>query len=170
MTALDVTGIDSNYFNYGSGLLVSILLRYPEVGTICCSREQQALVLKFLVSKDCDFESEKVKLTQALEIFHKIEGRKIQLFEIEKYEQELDLLVVTRDLYSVSQNEINLIVELIKYNIGNNLIKDESELPEDEITLQEDVINHMLAAMRANGTDQSFTAVREDGRVLVFNG
>ena len=49
---MDVTNVDSNYLNYSTGLLVSILLRYPEVGTISCSQKQQALVLKFLVAKD----------------------------------------------------------------------------------------------------------------------
>ncbi len=169
MTALDVTSIDSNYFNYGTGLLVSILLRYPEVGTISCSQKQQTLILKFLVAKDCAFEQLQNKLTQALEMFHKLEGRTMRLFKIEKHEQELDLIVVTRDLHSITKNEINLIVELMKNNIGKQLIKDEGDLPEEEIVLQEEVINHMLAALRTNGTDKSFTAVREDGRVLVFN-
>ena len=69
MAALDVTSTDSNYFNYGTGLLVSILLRYPEVGTISCCQEQQSLVLKFLVSKESDFKSLQNKLLQALQMF-----------------------------------------------------------------------------------------------------
>ncbi len=169
MTALEVTDFDANYFNYGTGLLVSILLRYPEVGTISCSNEQQTLTLKFLVSKECEFEPLKDKLTLALEMFHKIEGRKMLLCKVEKYEQELDLIVVTRDLYSISQTEISLIVELIKSDIGEYLIIDQGSLPEEEIVLQEEVISHMLTAIRTNGTDKSFTALREDGRVLVFN-
>jgi len=170
MTGLGVTNLDSNYFNYGTGLLISILLRYPEVGTISCCQEQQSLIMKFLVAKDCAFEVLQNKLTQALELFHKIQGRKMQLLRIEKHEQELDLIVITRDLFTITQSEINLIVELIKSTVGKQLIKDENDLPEEEISLQEEVINHMLAAIRTNGTDKSFTAVREDGRVLVFNG
>ncbi|NLI93706.1 MAG: hypothetical protein GX434_16405 [Peptococcaceae bacterium] len=170
MAALDVTDLDSSYLNYSTGLLVSILLRYPEIGTISCCQKQQALVIKFIVSKECGFTNLKNKLTQALEIFHKIEGRKMQLCRIEKLEQELDLLVITRDLRSVTQNEMNLIVGIIKSELGKHLIIDENNLLEEEILLQEEVISHMLAAIRSNGTEKSITAVREDGRVLVFNG
>ena len=170
MPSLDATNIDSIYFNYSSGLLVSILLRYPEVVTISCCQEQQALVLKFLVAKDCEFETLHNKLTQALEMYHKIEGRKMLLCNIEKYEQELDSLVITRDLHSITQNEMNLIIEMMKSLLGKHLIIDENNLPEDELILQEEIINHMLAAIRTNGTEKNFTAVREDGRVLVFNG
>ncbi|KUO66591.1 MAG: hypothetical protein APF84_17355 [Gracilibacter sp. BRH_c7a] len=170
MVAMDVTNVDSNYLNYSTGLLVSILLRYPEVGTISCCQKQQALILKFLVTKDCKFEGLKTKLTQALEMFHKIEGRKMRLFSIEKQEQELDLLVITRDLGSITQNEMNLIVEIIKNDLEKQLIVDDSNLMEEEIVFQEETINHMLAAIRSNGTEKNITALRDDGRVLVFNG
>jgi hypothetical protein len=170
MAALDVTNIDSNYLNYSTGLLVSILLRYPEIGTISCCQDQQALVLKFLVAKDCDFESFRHKLIQALELFHKIEGRKMQLCTIEKHEQELDLIVITRDLRSITQNEMNLIIEILKTELNEQLITDGNSLHEEEIVFQEEVIGHMLAAIRSNGPEKNITAVREDGRVLVFNG
>lgn len=170
MSSLDVTNIETNYLNYSTGLLVSILLRYPEVGTISCCQEQQALILKFLVVKECAFESLKEKLRQALEIFHKIEGRKMSLCTIEKCEQELDSIVISRDLHSITQKEMNLIVEIVKSELGKHLITDESDLPEEEIILQEDIINHTLAAIRSNGTEKNVIAVREDGRVLVFNG
>lgn len=169
MTALDMS-IDSNYLNYSTGLLVSILLRYPEVGTISCSHEQQALVVKFLVTKECPFEALKSKLSQALEIFHKIEGRTMNICRIEHHEGELDVLVITRDLRSITQSEMNLIVEIVKCECGKQLITDESDLPEEEITFQEEVINHMLVAMHSKGTEKNITALREDGRVLVFNG
>lgn len=170
MAALDVTNIDSNFFNHSSGLLVSILLRYPEVATISCCQEQQALVLKFLVNKNCDYESFRNKLMQALELFHKLEGRKMLLCDIRKYEHEMDSIVITRDLRSITQNEMNLIIEIMKSELGKYLMTDESNLPEDELLFQEEVINHMLASIRSNGTEKNITAVREDGRVLVFNG
>lgn len=170
MAALEVTSVDSNYHNYGTGLLVSILLRYPEVGTISCCQEKQALVLKFLVAKECNFESLQNKLSQALEMFHKIEGREMKLCKIEKFEQEMDLLVITRDLLSITQNEMNLIIEIMKDELGEHLITDESNLAEDEIIFQEEVISHMLTVIHSDGTGKNITAIREDGRVLVFNG
>jgi len=170
MTASEVVTVESNYLNYSTGLLVSILLRYPEVVTISCSQEHQTMRLKFLVVKECGFEALQIKLRQALELFHQIEGRKIQLFNVEKFEQELDLIMISRDLSSITHTEINLIVEIMKSELGAKLIADECSLPEEEVILQEEIINHMMAAVRSNGTEKNITAVREDGRVLVFNG
>ncbi|NLO97817.1 MAG: hypothetical protein GX091_07090 [Peptococcaceae bacterium] len=170
MTAVEIADLNSGYLTHGTGLLVSILLRYPEIGTISCCNEQQTLVLKFLISKEYDFEPLKNKLLLALELFNQFEGRKISVCSIEQHkQQEVDLLVITRDLKSITKNEINLIVEFLKSNIGKQLIVEQGNLSEEEILLQEDVINHMLTVIKANGTDKSFTALREDGRVLVFN-
>lgn len=170
MAASEVITAESNYLNYSTGLLVSILLCYPEVVTISCNQEQQTMILKFLVVKECGFEALQNKLRQALELFHQIEGRKIQLLSIEKFEQELDLIVISRDLSSITHTEINLIVEIMKSELGAKLIADECSLPEEEVILQEEIIIHMMAAVRSNGTEKNITAVREDGRVLVFNG
>lgn len=168
--ALRDTTADSNYFNYSTGLLVSILLRYPEVGTISCIQGQEALVLRFLVANTFNFDQLKIKLNQVLELFHKLERQKMGLCEIEQYEQEVGLLVIKRDVASMTQDEMNLIVEIIKSELGKQLIKDDVDLADDEIVFQDDSINHLLAALRFNGTEKSMTAVREDGRVLVFNG
>lgn len=170
MDALEVTNSDPGQYSYETGLLVSVLLRYPEVGIIKCSQEQQTLVLKFIVSRDFDFDTLQRKINQALEVFHKIERSKMLLCTIEKLEQELDLVVITRDLQTITQREMNLIIEIMRSELGGQLLTDESELPEDEILLQEEVISHMLLAIRTGGQGKSITGLREDGRVLIFNG
>lgn len=169
MGAVEVVNTDSNYLNYSTGLLVSILLRYPEIVTIACTFEQQTMVLKFLASKGFDFSTIKIKLFQALEMFHKIEGRQMKRCDIEIYESEMDMIMISRDLSSITHSEISLIVEMMKDELANKLIADDSSLPEEEIILQDEVISHMIAAIRTNGTEKSLTALRDEGRVLVFN-
>jgi len=170
MPALNVKNIESPSISYSSGLLVSILLRYPEIITISCSQEQQTISLKFLVNKEIDyFDSLKHKISQAIELYHSLEGSRISLFMIEKNEQKFDSLIITRDLKTITLGEINLIIEMIKTEIGKYLITDESNLAEDELILQEEIINHMLNIIHSNGTEKSITAIRDDGRVLVFN-
>ncbi|UWG98647.1 hypothetical protein LPY66_07630 [Dehalobacter sp. DCM] len=170
MGAFEVANTESNYLNYSTGLLVSILLRYPEIVTISCNYEQQTMVLKFLATTGFDFTAIKTKLYQALEMFHKIEGRQMKRCDMEIFEQEMDLIVISRDLSSITQSEISLIVEMMKDELANKLIADDANLPDEEILLQDEVISHMITAIRANGTEKSLTALREEGRVLVFNG
>ena len=170
MAAVDVKNKESNYYNHSTGLLVSILLRYPEIGTISCSKEAQTITFKFLISPNYNYELLKEKLKQALEIYHSFEGGKMEVCLIEKLEQEVNLLAITRDIVSLNFNEVNLIVEFLKNELKKDLIIDEIILLKDEVLFQEDVINHLLANIRINGTENNITAIREDGRVLVFNG
>jgi len=170
MPALNVKKVESPGVSYSSGLLVSILLRYPEIVTISCSQEQQTISLKFLVNKEIDyFDSLKHKITQAIELYHSLEKSRVSVLKIEKNEQRFDSLIVTRDLKSITLGEMNLIIELIKAEIGKYLIIDESNLEEDELILQEEIIDYMLNFIHSNGTESSITAIRDDGRVLVFN-
>lgn len=170
MPALNMKNVESPSISYSSGLLVSILLRYPEIVTISCSQQQQTISLKFLVNRKIDyFDSLQNKITQAIELYHSLEGTKFSLLEIEKNEQNFDSLIIARDLKSITLGEMNLIIEMIKAEIGEYLIIDESDLAEDELILQEEIINHMLNMIHSNGTENSITAIRDDGRVLVFN-
>jgi hypothetical protein len=170
MSVFDIANMGNSYnSSYSANLLVSALLRYPEIGTISCSREEQTLALKFILAENHNIEGLQDTLKQALDLYHKIEGRKMTLFQMYRHGSEPGLLVIKRDLVSMTQTEMNLIVEILKKECGNNLIKEENNLPEDENIFQDEIINHMLTVLRSNGTEKSFTAVREEGKVLVFN-
>jgi DNA-binding protein Fis len=170
MAVNDLVNMGNNYNNYSASLLVSAMLRYPEIGTMSCLQESQALVLKFIVSDYHNFKVLHEKLKQALDIYHKIEGREMNLFEIVLQESEPGILTIKRDIASMSQTEMNLLVEMIKMECGNSLIKEDAHLQEDDLFFQDEIINHMLAVLRSSGTEKSITAVREEGKVLVFNG
>lgn len=118
MSVHDPVNMSSSYSNYSANLLVSALLRYPEIGTMSCVRENQALVIKFIVTDDHNYESLEKKLRQALEIYHKIEGRKMSLFEMNIQGSDPSILVIKRDIASMSQTEMNLLVEMIKMECG----------------------------------------------------
>lgn len=170
MSVNDLVNMGNNYNNYSASLLVSAMLRYPEIGTMSCLQESQAIVLKFIVSDYHNFKVLDEKLKQALDIFHKIEGREMSLLEVTMQESEPGILIIKRDIASMSQTEMNLMVEMIKMECENNLLKEDSPLQEEDLFFQDEIINHMLAVLRSNGTEKSITAIRDEGKVLVFNG
>lgn len=153
----------------GVGLLISILVRYPEVCSVRYQQQDHTLKFRFMLSIPENGEKLTKKLREALEVFHRFEGNTMQLCEVEqKLEERLSLLTITRDVGSMSQMEVGLIVDLVKAEWSKQLIFEEAELSEDELIFQEEVIGQILQSFRESSLDKGFIAVREEGRVLVY--
>lgn len=153
----------------GVGLLISILVRYPEVCSVGYMQQEHALKFRFVLRVLENGEKLTKNLREALEVFHRFEGNSMQLCEVEqKLVDRLSLLTITRDVGSMSQMEVGLIVGLVKAEWNKQLIFDEAELSEDELIFQEEVIGQTLQSFREISLDKGFIAVREEGRVLVY--
>jgi hypothetical protein len=169
MGSLDFQYKDGGNVPEGVGLLISILVRYPEVCSIRYLQEEHALKFRFMLLAHENREKLTQNLLDALDVFHRLERKPMQICLIDqKLEDHLSLLTVTRDVSSMSQTEVGLIVELIKNELNKDLIFDESELTEDELIFQEEVIGDILDSFEKNHLDKSLIAVREEGRVIVY--
>lgn len=168
MGSLNLQYKDGGYVPEGAGLLISILLRYPEVGSIYYWQERHALQFTFLI-KDTADDSFELSLRPALEVFHDLEGSAMEVCAIEiRQEEQVAILTITRDVNSMIRSEVGLIVEMVKRKFTNRLVYEESNLPEDELMFQEELIGHMLATITTDAIDKNVVAVREEGRVMVF--
>lgn len=153
----------------GVGLLTSILLRYSEVESVHYWREQHALKFTFIISQQQDAASLQDVLIPALEFFHQLEGQSMRVFDIAfQSEESVCLITVTRDVDSMSQREVGLIVELLKRNYKKQLVYDEIYLPAEEQLYQEEMISQMLSSIQSRDIEKNVVALREAGRVLVF--
>ncbi len=153
----------------GVGLLSSILLRYAEVESVHYWREQHAVKLTFMVRQHQEVSSMQEILKPALEFFHRLEGQSMRIFDLAcRSEENVCVITVTRDVDSMTQREVGLIVELIKGKYQKQLLYDELYLPQDEQVFQEEMITHLLYSIHSNDIDKNVVALREEGRVLVF--
>jgi hypothetical protein len=153
----------------GVGLITSILLRYSEVGSVQYWREQHALKFTFMLKQHLELAALQEDLRPALEFFHQLEGRNMRVFDIIcRSEENVCVITITRDVDSLTQREVGLIVELIKRKYRKKLVYDEINLPEDEQIFQEEMIGQMLSSIQSHDVDKSIVALREEGRVLVF--
>ena len=153
----------------GVGLLTSILSRYAEVGSVHYWCEQQALKFTFMITHPQEASSIQNILKPAVEFFHQLEGRKMKVFDITcRSEENMCVITVTRDVDSMTQREVGLIVELLKRKYPKQLVYDEIYLPEEELIFQEDMISQMLYSIQNDNMDKNVVALREEGRVLVF--
>lgn len=160
---------DGGRLQDGVGLLTSILMRYTEVGSVHYWREQHALKFTFLVTQPQEVKSLREFLIPALEFFHQLEGMKMRVFDIaSRSEEGVCVITITRDVDSMSQREVGLIVELLKRKFTKQLVYDEMYLPEDEQIYQEEMITQMLSSIQSNDINKNVVALREEGKVLVF--
>ncbi|MDA8441951.1 MAG: hypothetical protein M0Z55_06205 [Peptococcaceae bacterium] len=154
------------------GLLVSILVRYPEVGTVNVEQDDQILRLTFFLFKGINsIEDHRETIIDSLQLFNQFEGRVCRVCDLSLHlEEGLISIEVKRDIETFTQNELNLIVDLLSQFFPDSLVADPSEdMPEEELLMQEEMIRHMLDNIRSKRLDKNVVALREDGRVLVFN-
>ena len=153
----------------GVGLLSSILLRYAEVGSVHYWLEQHALKFTFMIQQHQEASALEEILKPALEFFHQLEGQSMRLFDLTcRSEENFCVITVTRDVDSMTQCEVGLIVELIKGKYKKKLIYEELYLPVDEQIFQEERITNMLSSIHSVDINKNVVALREKGRVLVF--
>ncbi|MCL6558590.1 MAG: hypothetical protein K6U74_07260 [Firmicutes bacterium] len=160
--------------NDSVGLLISILVRYPEVATINFDPEKHLLKFTFLYSQvfgDEELGNLKAKLLDSVEVYNHLEGKETRVVSLShQICDNLTIIEVQRDVDTLVQEEINLIVELFHQYLNTNLVTEESDqLIEEELIAQEEIIEHMLESIKYSTQDKYLYAFREEGRVLVFN-
>lgn len=158
----------------GVGLLISILVRYPEVATIDYDAGNRILRFNFIFRHSLpgtlrdDFQK---LLRESIAVFHRLEGYEPQVSHLEYNEGEgLAMLEVYRDVQTLRREEIALIVELVRDSLAEHLVLDEeTHLFEEDLLIQEEIIDYLLDNMRGERGQRALFAFREEGRVLVFN-
>ncbi|MDF9407432.1 MAG: hypothetical protein A4E52_01297 [Pelotomaculum sp. PtaB.Bin013] len=164
----------NNDVNSSVGLLISILVCYPEVAAINFDPEKQLLRFTFMYSKvliDNELNDLKARLLSSIEVYNLLEGKDNNVILLNSQIcDNLTIIEVQRDVNTLVQEEITLIVELFRQYFNNNLVTEGYDYYiEEEIVAQEEMIGHMLERMKGTSQDKYLFAFREEGKVLVFD-
>ncbi len=156
------------------GLLISILVRYPELASLNFDPKEQSLKFTFLATKLLSEEEfRKLRdLTEAsLDAYWNLGRRKPSdfSFTISSF-AGVSVLEMTRDVASLSQEELALVIGLMKDTLGDRLVVDHNDgSPDEDLSMQEELIQEMLEDIKEDKLEKNLIAFREEGRVLVFN-
>lgn len=155
-------------------LLISILIRYPEVAKINYDPEMQILKFTFIYSGDLstsEIDGLRDRILSSIEVYNKLENKQSQVVNLDyKLSDNLTMIEIQRDVDTLVQEEIALMVELFRQYINSRLVTEESdELVDEDLVIQEELIQHMLESVKAKTENKRLYAFREEGRVLVFN-
>lgn len=158
----------------GVNLLISILVRYPEIGTINFDQKRNSLKLTFMFSSGTtptEFTLTQQLLSDSISAYHLLENINVEIADIElsTYGQ-MTMLNIIRDVRTLSKNEIALVITLLRERLQDRLVIDYNEsMLEEDLVIQEEVIDNMLESVKSQCTGNSLIGIREEGRVLVFN-
>lgn len=158
----------------GINLLVSILIRYPEVGTASFDPQNHCLKLKFMlhtVPSPSDFSTTKQLVVDSITAYHLLEGLQLKTSEILlQTHDQVAMISIVRDVHTISSEELSLIITILQENLKDYLIIDNNEsLAEEDLLVQEEVIEEMLENIKTYPELHGIIGIRENGRVLVFN-
>ncbi|BBB93105.1 MAG TPA: hypothetical protein PKA28_01275 [Methylomusa anaerophila] len=159
----------------GVNLLISMLVRYPEIGTINFEPDSNSLKLTFMISgilSDKDYKATKKMLTDSALAYHMLVGLRNSHIDVEisSYRQ-VTILTILRDVHTLSRGEIALAIKLLREQFIDRLVADRNDaMLEEDLLMQDELIEDMLENMRQeNNGHNSLIGIREDGRVFVFN-
>lgn len=155
-------------------LLISILIRHPEVAKINFDPEKQVLRFTFIfygALAPADMSGLGGKILNSIEVYNILEGKQPQVVQLDhKISDNLTMIEIQRDVDTLAQGEIALMVELFRQYINNKLVTEESdELVDEDLVVQEELIDHMLESVKTKSENKRLYAFRDEGRVLVFN-
>lgn len=161
-------------FSNSMSLIAFLLVRYPEIGTVRFDPDQKTLQFSFVLVKELtreEFEAFRERLALSLSAISDLQGRKHGQTEITYNNcDNLTFLEILRDIDSLSQEEIGLIIGLVHQFFDGNLLLDQDEaVQEEDVLLQEEMIEHMLEDLKDSHQEKRLIGFREEGRVLVFN-
>lgn len=158
----------------GVGLLVSILVRYPEVATINFDPGQQIVKFNFIITgvpDSLEIDRFNLLLMDSIEAYNTLEGKSARLTMVHYHQCDcFTMIEIHRDMETLAREEIDMIVSLLRDKLEDSLVADENHLLyEEDLLVQEEIIDHMLESVRGGCGDKKLYAFREEGRVLVFN-
>lgn len=159
----------------GVNLLITILMRFPQIGTVHFDPKNRTLQMTFILSlnmSDDEFAPIMKKSMDCLSAYHRLIDRKPSMLSLDyKSSLPFSIFSITRDLFSVTRGEISLIINLLSEEFPDHLVIENPvgiEIPED-IGMTDEWIDNMIENVRQQRSKKHLTAFREDGRVLVFN-
>lgn len=157
-----------------ANLLTSLLIYYPEIATINLDPRKQ--IIKFTFYLKNAISPEKIKmaqnyLRQSLDAYYYLCKMKVAVstFFFEPLES-FTILEFQRDVGSLSLKEINLLIALLREELGATLVTDEDDdLQVDDMALHEELLGYMLESVKQKRANIELIALRDEGKVVVYN-
>lgn len=156
------------------GLLISVLVRYPEIASVQYEHRNKSLKFSFLLSGTAagdELDLTRGLILSSLQALFYIQGKTPGLVDVLLDNHDnITVIQIRRDVASLSQEEISMVTEIMKERFGGSLFVERPEgFGDDDTAMQEEMIQEMLEDLKESKLQRNLVAFREEGRVLVYN-
>ncbi|HHT48418.1 MAG TPA: hypothetical protein GXZ98_03905 [Firmicutes bacterium] len=170
----DVYSRDGESFTGAMSLIVSLLIRYPEIATLKLNPANSSLTISLIFRYKFSTEEKKgfrEELKMSLETLAALDRVQPQRIEVNfRRQNDLSFVEIIRDLATFSPEELSLLIKLINHRYPQELIKEaDSETGEEDLLFQDEMIAHMLEELKELPPEKELIGIREEGRVMIFN-
>ncbi len=156
------------------GLIIALLVRFPQIATIVSHPSSGQIVLSFALRAKIERRVERdVRESVCEHVRSLLELRRDRhdaLAVTCESDEALSFIRITRDVRSFSREELQLLVALLADRFGASLVQSppsEEDAPEDERE-GDDLVEYAIEALREPAQQRSLVGFREEKRVLVY--
>lgn len=156
--------------------VVSLLVRHPELSRIHVGPRAQDITLSFIIQGHLGVSAQlrfRRTLAESIRAYHEMERSAEPRISIKtRVASQFAFVTVTRDLRTVTKDEIALIVALLNQTFGAKVMASPLEDAgiDDEFAAGRAFVPSALEALRRGTQKKSLIGLRDDRRVLIYFG
>ncbi len=167
-------GQTANESSDAVGLVVALLVRFPQIATIVSHPDEGTLALSFAVAQRIDRRVEREvreAVVDHVESLLAVTGEPHETLTVEcERDPKMTFLRITRDVRTFSREELVVLTTLLATRFGEALIQSPAadETLDDDPAAQDEMVDFALEALRDPTQQRSLVGFREEKRVLVY--
>jgi hypothetical protein len=155
------------------GLVIALLVRFPEIATIVSHPTDGTLTFAFAVAAKLDRKAEREvrdTVVEHVRSLAELAADGIDTLDVAcETDARMTFVRVTRDARSVTRDELALLVAMFRERFGPALVSTPAEdSPEDDPAAQDELVDYALDALRDPAQQKSLVGFSEEQRVMVY--
>jgi hypothetical protein len=152
-------------------LIVSLLVRYPELSRISIDSRARSIAFFFIV-RGCISDAERAAFDSAVrrhvDAFHRLDRREGVKIDIAWTALDgITIVEVCRDTRTVAREELAVVVALLTEAFGERVVANPPAEGDDDFSAHEEMVGNAFDALRRGKQKKSLVGFRDDRRVLV---
>jgi hypothetical protein len=156
------------------GLVVALLVRFPEIATIASHPATGSIVLSFVVRRcldrrECDALREAIG--EHVRALLEMGGEEVRAPSVTcESEGGMTFVRIARDAKTFSREELTMVTAYFSERFGDGLIKSptQDEAADEDPVAVEELVDSAIEVLRDPSRQKSLVGFREEKRVLVY--
>ena len=157
----------------GLDMFLNVSVNFPEINIVKYEYNKDLLIIEVAFCREIDLQQEKQfkdKARECIKLLHQLEESQPEIVEVRiKRLAGLTFLRYYRDVKSLSENEITLLMSLLRENFHDCLV-DDGRIPITQNSFRKHVKRDLLQKLHTSRDNTGYIfAYHDQGRLCIFN-